>query len=87
MGYLYLRRSGERGGVATTRMLWDENLRTELAMDFDSDGHLIGIELFSMSRVLRSEIFDLDLAMLCDREGDRQVPAASACPLIGMVVL
>jgi hypothetical protein len=27
MGYLYLRRFGERGGVATTRMLWDENLR------------------------------------------------------------
>jgi hypothetical protein len=38
-----------------------------------------------MSRVLRSEIFDL--AVLYDRDGDRQVPAASACPLIGMVVL
>jgi uncharacterized protein YuzE len=59
MGYLYLRRSGERGTVATTRMWWDDNLRTELALDFDSDGHLIGIELFSMSHVLRPEIFAL----------------------------
>jgi hypothetical protein len=40
MGYLYLRSSGERGVVATTRVWWDENLRTELGLDFDSDGHL-----------------------------------------------
>jgi uncharacterized protein YuzE len=61
-----MRSSGERGVMATTRMWWDENLRTELGLDFDSDGHLIGIELFSMSQVLRPEIFAL--ARPYDRE-------------------
>jgi uncharacterized protein YuzE len=59
MGYLYLRSSEGRGVVGTTRMWWDASLRTELGLDFDSDGHLIGIELFSMSQVLRPEIFAL----------------------------
>ncbi len=59
MGYLYLRSRRARGIVATTRMWRDENLRTELGLDFDSEGHLIGIELFSMSQVLRPEIFAL----------------------------
>jgi hypothetical protein len=64
-------------------MWWDENLRTELGLDFDADGHLIGIELFSMSHVLRPEIFDL--ARPIDRDGDHQTPSSSAGPLIGTV--
>jgi uncharacterized protein YuzE len=66
MGYLYLRSRRGRGVVATTRMWWDETLRTELGLDFDSDGHLTGIELFSMSQVLRPEIFALARPYDCD---------------------
>jgi uncharacterized protein YuzE len=40
--------------------MWrDEDLRRELALDFDSHGRLIGIELFSVSQVLRPEILAL----------------------------
>ncbi len=60
MGYVSLRSPRrEPGVVARTRMWWDEDLRTELGLDFDADGHLVGIELFSMSLVLRPEILPL----------------------------
>ncbi len=57
MGYLYLREPGQRGSVAKTVQWEDVDVRAELTFDFDSDGHLVGIEIFSpLQLLLPSEI-------------------------------
>jgi uncharacterized protein YuzE len=54
MAYVYLREPGTRGTVAKS-VPWeftDEQIRCELVLDFDSDGHFIGIEVFGARYVL-----------------------------------
>jgi hypothetical protein len=55
MGYLYLR-PPEEAGVVTKSIPWtDADARAELVLDFDADGHLVGIEIFSPQGLLRPD--------------------------------
>ena len=56
MGYLRLGSHRYWGMSKTTRMWWDDDLRVELGLDFDADGRLIGIELFSVSRIVTPDV-------------------------------
>jgi uncharacterized protein YuzE len=39
-------------------MWWDEDLGVELGLDFDADGRLIGIELFSVSHLVTPDVLE-----------------------------
>jgi uncharacterized protein YuzE len=56
MGYLYLRPESPRGSVARSIPWSDADVRAELVLDFDAEGHLIGIEIFSPKGLLLPEV-------------------------------
>jgi len=42
----------------TTRVWCDDELRVESGLDFDADGRLIGIELFSASHIVTPDVLE-----------------------------
>jgi len=55
MGYLYLRPAQEQRAVARSIPWSNQETRSELVLDFDAEDRLVGIELFSVSRLLRPD--------------------------------
>jgi uncharacterized protein YuzE len=51
MGYLYLRKPGQKGvvkySVPRCHVSDDNVVRCELLIDFDEEGHFIGVEIYS----------------------------------------
>ena len=61
MAYIYLRPLAEKRKVSRSVTWEDRESLTELVLDFDSDGHFVGIEIFGASRKILPEILNQSL--------------------------
>jgi uncharacterized protein YuzE len=66
MGYIYLVDEIAPGQASRQVIVDDEDRMMTAVLDYDSDGHLLGIELFNANRQLHP-----DLLAIVERPGDK----------------